>query len=95
MCRGIFSNPFFLANSSTLLPLLIQGAMEWGTSNTFQESENENIQAFGYVRREAGDALATWCAYLIAGREWAQEVAILQTDHFYAEQESVAEWAQE
>jgi len=92
---GVFANPFFMEHSKTLLPLLIQGTMEWCNSNAQQTSSNENVNAVGFVRRQVNEPLVAWCAYLVGGRKWAKKISLLQVEYFHVGNETLSEWVAE
>lgn len=91
-------NPFWRANQTGLTFVMMNGVFEWDCSNDWQLSSDVDQHAFGFVRREAMDAVITMAAYLVGGREHARHVA-REVNLFYhvthAEDENVQTWVKE
>jgi hypothetical protein len=60
-------NPFFAANSTSLCPLHLMAMVQWNGSNEWAKSEDESVQMFGYVYREAMEQIVPVVSEMCGG----------------------------
>lgn len=72
---GIPRNPFFLAYRDQLLPVMDVVINDWLTANVLEKG-SEDDKHVAWVIRDSLCALLTFCAQLLGGHEWAEQVSI-------------------
>jgi len=90
------TNPFYIANQAWLLPVMVTGLQQWCASNEWAESEDENVQMFGYVYRESLEQVIGIVALLCGGDEHARSV-VSDVNKFYHSKykEDFKNWSKE
>ena len=69
----IQANPFYRANSSSLLPVIMNSIMRWQDAN-FLEHGSDHDKHLAYGHRASFLDLLNFCAMLVGGFSWAEEV---------------------
>lgn len=69
-------NPFFVAHQHYLTPLLAQHLSDWRDSTAMERSNSEHLKHVAFGLRSNVGSLITQCAFLIAGKGWADTISI-------------------
>lgn len=67
------SNRFFRENESVLRPLIANAFLAWEDSNVLAREDDEGVEIAHHLRYNVND-IAVMVAYLVGGKEWANEV---------------------
>lgn len=67
-------NPFYRRNELYLRPLLGSMLQDWYDSVCLERSEDLHNRTVAFVLRDLFSSLATQCAYLVGGHDWATEI---------------------
>ncbi|MGV2071671.1 hypothetical protein ACQZ4Z_13035 [Agrobacterium vitis] len=89
-------NPFFVAHTHALAPLMTQALIRWGQSDEWRAGRDAQRRTFGFVYREDIGGLVSAVAALIGGYAHGRTVA----DEFFEiaharSVETVDDWAKE
>lgn len=72
---GMNTNPFFAANSATLLPVMAAQIMKWQASDLAERTGNADARS--YMWRAGFYEIVLMACHLVKGREWTDNNAAL------------------
>lgn len=67
-------NPFYRQNELYLRPIIAGVMQDWRDSSVLERTQNQHNKMLAFVLRDQLATLIIQCAYLIGGRDWAQQI---------------------
>ena len=68
------NNPFYMAYGHQLRPIILSMIMKWKVANEFESGTNGHHKRMAWMLRADVFNVFHYCAYLIGGHEFAEEV---------------------
>lgn len=73
LAYDIPSNPFFIRHANHLLPMTMNMILQWQDANTLERG-NDHDKHMAYMLRASPLGLFNYCAYLVGGKSWVNEI---------------------
>ncbi|MTJ81732.1 MAG: hypothetical protein F8N37_12040 [Telmatospirillum sp.] len=78
-------DPFYAANFALLNPIVETAIYNWWTANLYEASSDEDRLRAAFILRSSYSDIATMCARIVGGPDWARTVGPEIHDHWHGE----------
>ncbi len=78
-------DPFYVNNFASLSPILEMAIYNWQIANQLEADGDEYALQIAFILRSAYSDLATMCARIVGGEEWARQVGVDIHRHWHNE----------